>query len=479
MYNTALIIAVGKGSGTENGIIYSIKNNNPDKIVFLYSSESLEKLICILGKLKHEEPNFFQAFLDEAKLNSKDFCDIDNEAIKTVKLRMDEIEDFRPVYRKCVLIIEELEKLGFKNDNIIVDFTFGTKAITAGLIVASIFKKIKKCTYVGSGGEKRSSNGIVISGSENLNKIEPRIIYDDYNFEYFKSYFNSYKFAACMDLIESFSDRFFIRIFNRNKDSFDSAEKDIDYAHIIKSCFKKLVDGYYFWDKFDYESALERLKKIGDYKVFLLQLDLETFNKNIEFIENIVRLKKQGNKYPQDIAVDLFLNSIRREKEDKFDDALIRCYRIIEYISQSVLFNEFGIDVGNVDLNKLKIILMQRNFSSADKDFDYIKKNIISEITKRIGNAYKKTYITSGLQKNYKLLNILKHPLGIKFENDPEINNKLEIRNKSILIHGLDPINKKNFDNLKEWVNSYLVDFLGNKKYEELFKFCCMANFIN
>ncbi len=210
-----------------------------------------------------------------------------------------------------------------------------------------------------------------------------------------------------------------------------------------------------------------------------MQFDLETFNKNIEFIENIVRLKKQGNKYPQDIAVDLFLNSIRREKEDKFDDALIRCYRIIEYISQSVLFNEFGIDVGNVDLNKLKIILMQRNFSSADKDFEYIKKNIISEITKRIGNAYKKTYITSGLQKNYKLLSILKHPLGIKFENDSEINNKLEIRNKSILIHGLDPINKKNFDNLKEWVNSYLVDFLGNKKYEELFKFCSMANFIN
>lgn len=55
MYETALIIAVGKGSGTENGIIYSIKNNNPNKIVFLYSSESLEKLICILGKLKHEE----------------------------------------------------------------------------------------------------------------------------------------------------------------------------------------------------------------------------------------------------------------------------------------------------------------------------------------------------------------------------------------------------------------------------------------
>ena len=149
---------------------------------------------------------------------------------------------------------------------------------------------------------------------------------------------------------------------------------------------------------------------------------------------------------------DLLNNAQRRIDEGKYDDAVARLYRAMELISQ-IRLNQYN--------------FMDKTLLNADKTFQIDKnklkkklsKSSLAEIDNWNPTGWKYDNVTlldfdSG--NNYKLLNIVSNES--KYDLSPstkklvsnyyKINSKVQLRNKSVLAHGLRPLKKNEADNL-------------------------------
>lgn len=416
MGKKALIMTIGVGENTENGISFSIKKNSPDEATFFVTDESMGTLAAALNKLR-DKPDFI---------------------INKILLSESEKDDFEVIYLKSVATIKGYERKSFNLDDITIDFTFGTKAMAAGLIAASIFKKIPNCCYIGGW---RRNNGKVVTGSERYLLIEPRMIFDDYNSEEVGKLFNHYQFVAARLVLENISPVFFN---NKFED--------------IKSYYNCFIDGYYFWDRFDYQKAFDNLNRVYKKIDFIKSIDKNKFLENYEFLK--ILPCEANSKHPKNLIIDIYENALRREEEGKYDDALIRIYRVMELISQSVLFEKHGINVSKVNEDKI------RNFPEGIQNTCFSKSN-------------KGENVTRGLSANFELLNYYGDKLGEKYKSDKEFQKKLGMRNTSILTHQFSPIPRGNFEALKEWVKIYVFEFFdGEDKFNEISNSAKMAKFM-
>ena len=122
------------------------------------------------------------------------------------------------------------------------------------------------------------------------------------------------------------------------------------------------------------------------------------------------------------ILVDLLNNAGRRIDGERYDDALARLYRVVELLSQVLLLN-YGIDDNEekIQFSDLRKMIRDRKDLST-----YARKADRSGII-RIGLRYK-----------FMLL----EDLGMHGANRwySQLQNYLELRNDSILAHGLKPI---------------------------------------
>jgi hypothetical protein len=191
-----------------------------------------------------------------------------------------------------------------------------------------------------------------------------------------------------------------------------------------KQYYTNIINAFDKWDKFQHEDAKEYLlkihKELGEKKDFLGKL---TYGEN------------PSKEY---ILVDLFNNVERRMKEEKYDDAVARMYRIIELLAQIRLEKRFNIDTSDVQLS---IILKIAGKEIAAK---YQKENNVQD------------KIKIGLKKAYMLLNDLNDELGEKYMGDKRIAHLLTERNNSILAHGLKAVKKEKAMELKEKIKEYI-----------------------
>ena len=420
MKSKVLLVAVGTGEGTENGIVASIKDSLPEYITFIMTEKS--KVI-------------YEKVID--KLSDEDFID-KNEII----LSNGEEEDFQKVFIKVKDCINSYISKGIKKENIFIDITFGTKAITAGLITAGIYEKIKHIKYV-SGGNRDKISGKVISGTEKIIIIQPTEIFNHYYYDEFKNFFNSYQFEASKISISNISDNFF---YDYNRGNF-------------KDAYDYIIFAYSQWDRFNYTKAYNELCKNKEKYKLIKDFNHEKYKKNFEFLEKLSE-KENKEKYSEEIIVDIFSNAKRRAEEKKFDDALIRLYRVMELISQNSLYYKHGIDPSNIE----------------ESQFDKIPELIRKKIKENIKRENKKN--TSGMSDNFEILKSLNDKIGIKFFDDKKIRDLLNIRNNSILIHGEKPISENNFNNLLEIVNQYLILFFNNEDiFNKKLELATMAKF--
>ena len=147
----ALIISVGTGTRTEqnvqeslaHGLLYSIKNQNPDKIFFVVTKESEEKTLpLILHQIEHEI-----------------IC-------------LEHPDDINKIYNFLSPILRRIIE---EYVHVTVDYTSGTKAMTGALTVLASILEVENLSYVT--GER--SGGIVIKGAETLLTISPYpVIFD-------------------------------------------------------------------------------------------------------------------------------------------------------------------------------------------------------------------------------------------------------------------------------------------------------------
>lgn len=379
-----MIISVGS---TIEPIIFSLENQKPEYIIFFTSKETKEKVQEIINKLNYKVKCTHPIISD----SSEDL----NICFKTIQQEIPKI----------------IKKWDLSLDDVIVDYTGGTKTMSAALVLGTI-EFCKNYYYIGGTERDKNGVGVVISGKERMLYINNP--WDEIGYlekKKINNLSNTLRFSSALEEL----DKIIAKISENNKPFFEMV--------------KEIITGYNLWDNFQHKPAKNLLFK-GIKKLELIASEKENFknlknqiSNNLEFLSNLLEPEKKERL----LIYDLIASAKRRgDIEKKFDDAVARLYRAIEKIAQVELKEKYGIVTSNVDLKKLPENL---------KEEYEIKYS--DEKTKKIKIP---------LYASYRVLREKKNEIGIKFFNrEKEINEILDLRNNSILAHGDIPISEESY----------------------------------
>ena len=374
-------------------LYYTINKIRPDKVIFFASDKSK-------GTVEYIEELF-------QKDNDEFILDEDYQIVI-----INAIDDLNTCFEAYESKIWELDYEDDGDYDIIMDYTSGTKTMSAAMASCGMFYSKD---LISVGGDR--STGEVSRGTEIINYQNIYKIYDKFALMRTRNNFNANRFRACIDILNYIVD------LNIHKDSL---------MHLCKA--------YYAWDNMDFEDAYDHLRKVNLNQVEFMEVKND-IKFNLKALGNIINSKSVNLKNCY-ILASLINNSIRRSEEFKYDDAIARLYRSFELIAQ--------------------IELTKYNIKSSDIDVSVLKQNNVSdEFIMDLEKTREDGKIRIGLEKDFMLLNELGNDLGKYYvDNESKIKNLTRKRNNSILAHGLDSLTQNDFDEFLDIVLnlSYSLD---------------------
>lgn len=432
----ALVLSCG---GSPEPLIFCINNYQPDLTYFLCSSDSIDKADEVIKECNIKEGQF---------------------NIKVVQNH----ESLENSFAKSREIIKELQK---EYDEIHVDFTGGTKPMVSGLVLAAIGEE---CTYSYVGtedfyGRDKEGLGIVLDGFEAIkDQRDPYDVFAVMEFNQGMDFFNRYQFSAA-------------------KSSFIEASRKLESPNLkeLARMHISIVDLYDKWDKFNnvgdekkslnsiLTKILDEIKSSSNIKGYLTEnypKFIPQIENNIEFLK--LKISKRGVVKSRNVPYylpDLLNNAYRRIEEGKYDDAVARLYRAIELIAQVSLNEE--------DLIEEHILNSHKEFKINKQDLNSKFDNSVPEAITDIHEYIKPgKRFGVGLKNSYVILDALGSQYARDYLNDEDIKKNLSARNRSILAHGLQPVDKDIANELYSKVLKY-----AKKAFPDVIKYMDMSEF--
>ncbi len=386
----AMVISVG---GTPAPVIKSITEYRPEFVSFFASQDTCD-YVQEIKKGVHE-----------AKVS-----------IKNEITLADDVNDLYHCFGKAEEAVKRVLSRGYRSDEVVVDYTGGTKNMSVALSLSAITHGFS-FSYVGGTERTKDGVGIVIDGKEKVCKSV-----------------NPWDFLA-IDERKKIS---FLFNTNQFKAAKELADEVLRKSTKYKTVFKKLgflIDGYYSWDLFRHGDAKGKFERarIDD----LLEVDdepIKSFAKATLQLkpsyESLAQMQKQPDRL---FILDIFSNAERRFEEGKIDDAVVRLYRLVEMLAQERLLNKHEIDTSNVSEEKIPQQVREA-FISKYKD----KKD---EKIKAPQNAA------------FVLLEALGDDLGKEFnKRELQFRQIQSQRNNSYLVHGFACANENTYLKFKEFI---------------------------
>lgn len=397
---SALLISVG---GSPEPVAFSIRHHRPERIIFFASADSRRS---IQAEIRERVDGGWR---DQEVITAPDPQDL-------VRC-MEELARSLP---------EKLRVLGIAPDNLVVDYTGGTKTMSAALVLATINLPVRY-SYVG--GSKRGKDGLgtVLEGGEAVLyspnpwdvlalDLERRIA----------SRFNAARFADARDVAREAAGR----VGSQLRPRFEGLER--------------LCEAYWRWDTFDYPAARTLLRQgLGKIRPYHSAHDdrwrgfldhVEADGDRLEPMNQAFgRLQRGEPAEPGAIfalIVNLVANAERTMRRlSRPDDAVARLYSALEKLAKHELLHAHGIDNSRVTADQLPEALRD-------------------EYLARYGSTGS-AGMKMGLAASYRLLHALDSPVGQKYiENEGALADVLGRRNGSLMVHGWAPIKGNDFDRL-------------------------------
>lgn len=382
-----LVISVGTGtqaarsavSGLAEALAFSIRHHNPDVTVFVASRESEKTTLPLI--------------IEKANLQKYDV------------ITLEDPDNIQSIYEVLQPKISQLRK---EAETLVVDYTSGTKAMTAALAILASIYEANILSYI-TGKRK---DGIVQPKTEQIQAIRPYFISAEHKIKTAIRFFNQAQYRTASEIL---------RETMKIKDP-----KIMERAKLTLS----LAEAYDLWDKFQHEKAFKKLKKIR----------MRELSQNKQFLGELISRLQQNHEPEPYLIADLINNARRRaQKESKYDDAVARLYRTIEFIAQYRLKNKYNIDPSACPRTVIPETLIE-------------KWKIPAEIET----------LKLALQKDYELLAAKGDILGTKYLQDKTIQDLLSKRNISILAHGQTSIDKKTWQKLYRKTKEYAEAVIEN-----------------
>jgi len=383
-----------------------------------------EVLLQVCSELTHREtlPRFQQA-CQEQKVPLPQVC-------RTMVLA--DPDDVEQIILK---LREEFEKLEqeFPGAEIAIDYTSGTKAMSAAVVAVGIGRRAKRLLYgVGSrdqGGRATKTEKVVSTSTDQA--------YADLELDALAKLFAKGQFLAVRDQA--------LRLLATLTDE----------SLISRTASLALVaDAYHCWDRFQYKDAKNRLryhKEVSKVKQFLTELKVTSPLESLgcehagwdaaALDEQKVFLNNCGsNKDGISPLVDLWANAARCCEQGRYDDALARLYRLMEFIGQMRYCKLVG-----------KEFTAQNPTSKVPREIvDQHAPELAENLRWRESpNGNQETAL--GLNELIRLLAEANDPVGLAMRavcqmeipsNQGELGELLQKRNNSLLAHGTVPVDE-------------------------------------
>lgn len=367
----------------------------PVKALIISVGDNPESVVLTINRLQPECLCFFVSEDKKGTINGQIIPKITIPPKRWDQITTSDPEDLK---KCCASLVSGLQGLlsrwGVEPSQLTVDYTGGTKTMSAALLLCTIDAS---SSYHFTGG--REQEVYQVNPWDELQiraRQEAAITFNR----------GRYQQAALL---------------------FQGIEKRVSGSS--KPLYKALVDlseGYALWDAFDYKGGWNKLhsaKKALEMAMLFggppgVKTLVSGLKENMTFLEKIVM---GGEGVKPEIFFDLLSNAKRRaELEHKYEDATARLYRALEVLAQ-VKLSERGFNTGSIDTARLPSTL---------------REEFIQRYTSSIDGKIK-----IGLEAAYRLLSELGDELGLAFNkhwNDFKV--LFESRNLSILAHGFAPI---------------------------------------
>ncbi|MEM4406741.1 MAG: TIGR02710 family CRISPR-associated CARF protein [Candidatus Methanomethylicaceae archaeon] len=401
--------------GAHQPIVRSIKENKPDRVYFICSSDSegtKGSYMQIIG-----QGNVLKSSNDR-KLpdlpNIATLCGL--EAAQFEIVMIDDFDNLEKCYVAAASLIDRLHK-EYPGARIIADYTGGTKSMTAGLAAAALDDgqcEIQLVTGV------RQDLMKVLDKSEFVRPVHVWNLQISRRLNVAKALISRYDYAGAGRIIEEAASRF----------------AGDDTIEVLRR-WVILCRAFDAWDKFDHEEASR-----------LLQPYRKNFVDHARFLDAILGGKAA---HGFELVEDLVLNAERRAAQGRFDDAVGRLYRALELMAQKWLELKHGIATGDLKIAKVPAHCAEE----------------VSKLREEDGK------IRIGLWKAWNLISCFKgDPLGFLFDKRKgEILNFLSVRNESLFAHGVRPISENDYSAhsciVKQFIDNAIdkaIEGLGRKR---------------
>ncbi|TVP84744.1 MAG: TIGR02710 family CRISPR-associated protein [Alkalicoccus sp.] len=309
-----------------------------------------------------------------------------------------------------------VDRRGLSWENVLVDYTGGTKAMGAALVLATVDTGVQYA-YVSGDKQNGGGKGIVVDGTEKvLRKSNP---WNSIVLKQRRGITNAWKFGHYGEAA---------RLCQEIKDNVSGE----NYWKDICGGLIPMFEAYEEWDRFRYKQAFKLMRQArGMLHPFCFMS--RPVKAVIVLMENHIRLlepmavgnaeKKRGF-----LLQDLLANAVRRGAEGRYDDAAARLNRVLELAAQHRLWEGYNIDSKKCDKKKVPETFRQK----------YVQRDYSDD-----------ELLQLGLHTSYILLEELGDEMGRKYgRRQEEIQQLLLLRNQSVLAHGLDPVTENDYDRM-------------------------------
>ncbi len=404
MKKRVLIATVGTGDTSYQPVIKSIKDSRADEAILIRSDDDKSAAGA-------------QKVVDECK-------DI-NVFIQIIKDENNPNETYKTG-------LEAVLNCGADIDEVYINYTAGTKAMTAGLVLAGVMAGCRNFFYVG-GSQRDKETGRVKSGfMDKVNLSSLTFVSIDYGRKKIIDFFNSQEFIAAEKVMEDL------------KKDYGTVSNHEDENLF----FEEMIKAYKLWSMGSFEEAAGSFKKITvkpEYK----KRFAPGFEKQIYENKAVINML---NKNLHMMVFERAAAALRAKDKGYFNLAAEYIYSALECMAHLMML-EIGIDKSKVNPEKLK------NLGIDFSDLVAGEQGI-------------------GLWKAFQILDRAKNKLAGEIVNDSDLLNDLKTRNE--MIHGGKMVTEKQadkfFESASKYFEKYLCEYAGVKekklqKFLEKFRF--------
>ncbi|WP_238988840.1 TIGR02710 family CRISPR-associated CARF protein [Calorimonas adulescens] len=389
-------------------LVLTILALKPKKVLFLYTPDSLKNLDVVV-----KETGLMPSQFVVEEISKDDPVDI---------------------YRAIKKIYVDRWK---SPKNAAIDFTGGTKAMSAGIAMAGAYFKMD-LVYVASTYNSKMRKPE--PGTERLEFVKnPYDVLGDLEKDKALSLFNNNEFASAFDIFYELE--------------LKAADRNYTFMKILSNIYRA-------WDNLNFNEAVVKLKDLLDLmdswrpvegnlkalqyyealkKQYLLISPLRDFKND----KNVFSVLKDKDKYLS-LLFTIYENAARRARERKYDTSILLLYRVLELIGQ-IRLARYDIDTARPDYSKL----------------DIPNEEVLKKMNSVLEKGMKKINV---LPENLSLLNdyILLKAIGDELCLQLSIGNLFNIsqlRNSSVYAHGYSILSETEYVKFNDLVFKILNEF--------------------